>query len=238
MEEEFRKHIEKFDLNDKNILLKYYHSLRVKDLCALIAKEENLSSEDIALSKIIGLLHDYGRFYQWRDYNTYNDLKSVDHGDLAAEMLFINNEILKFWPNVKDYDEIFDAIKYHNKLKVPETLSDHNAKLCKILRDADKLDIIYIHSSGTKDIKETNEEISDLVKADFDNKMTVNNENIKTSNDHIIQTLSLIFGLNFKYSYKYLKEYDLINKMYERIKDKQKFKYYFDKINDYMKGMI
>ena len=238
MEEEFRKYVEQFDLNEKSILLKYYHCLRVKDLCALIAKSENLSSEDVALSKIIGLLHDYGRFYQWSEYHTFNDLKSVDHGDFAVERLFINNEILKFWPNVKDFDEIFDAIKYHNKLNVPEVLSDHNAKLCRILRDADKLDILYIWSNVIHDINETDKDITDKVKDDFDKETLVNYENVKTDDDHLIQILSLVYDLNFKYSFKHLKDYDLVNKLYERLKNKQKYKYYFDKINDYIERMI
>ncbi len=238
MEDEFRKYVEQFDLNEKDIVCKYYHCLRVKDLCSLIAKSENLSSEDIALAKIIGLLHDYARFYQWNEYHTFSDLKSFDHGDFAVERLFINNEILKFWPNVKDFDEIFDAIKYHNKLKVPEVLSDHNANLCKIVRDADKLDILYTWSNGIYDIKETDEDITDEIKDDFDNETLVNYNNLKTDDDHLIQILSLVYDLNFKYSFKYLKDYALINKLYERIKNKQKYKYYFDRINDYIEKKI
>jgi len=38
MLEEFKNHVDKFDIEDFNIKFKYYHSLRVKSLSQLIAK--------------------------------------------------------------------------------------------------------------------------------------------------------------------------------------------------------
>ena len=36
---------------------------------------------------VIGLLHDIGRFEQEAQYHTFNDFKSMDHGDYGAEYL-------------------------------------------------------------------------------------------------------------------------------------------------------
>ena len=45
----------------------------------------NFSSEDVEIIMLIGLLHDYSRFEQWCKYNTFSDINSIDHGDLAVE---------------------------------------------------------------------------------------------------------------------------------------------------------
>ena len=62
MEEIFKTYVEMFDMNEPMIKLKYNHSLRVKDQCIKIAKSEKLDKKQIELAKLIGLLHDYGRF--------------------------------------------------------------------------------------------------------------------------------------------------------------------------------
>ena len=82
------------------------------ELSKLIAQSSNFSDIDIEMAIIIGLLHDYARFEQWTRYKTYSDIKSVDHGDLAIQMLFDNNEIENYYLNKENYDEIYDAIKY------------------------------------------------------------------------------------------------------------------------------
>jgi len=39
---------------------------------------------------IIGLLHDYGRFIQWKKYKTFTDIDSIDHADLGVNLLTSN----------------------------------------------------------------------------------------------------------------------------------------------------
>lgn len=233
MIEEFKKYVEKFDRSDKDIDRKYYHSLRVKDLCQILAKHLNLDEDNRKIVEVIGLLHDYGRFMQWQKYHTYNDSLSIDHGDYAVEELFKKGQIKKFWPDIKDYDEIYDAIKYHNKLEIPSYLSDHNKLLCKIIRDADKLDILYLYVSKSLVIQEDGE-ISKNVKEAFDNERTVNKKDEKTAADHTIVVLALIYDMNFDYSFKHLKDYKIFDQIFENVKNKEKFRIYFDKVNEYI----
>ena len=96
MIEEFKKHVNKFDMNDTNIKFKYYHSLRVKSLSQLIAKYAGFNEDDAKIAEIVGLLHDYGRFPQWEKYHTYVDHKSIDHAELGLELLFEKGDIKKF----------------------------------------------------------------------------------------------------------------------------------------------
>ena len=48
----------------------------------------------------------------------------------------------------------------------------------------------------------------------------------------------MIFDLNYTYSYRYLKEHQIIEKIYAPIKNKSKFKKYFDHINKYVDERI
>ena len=100
---EFDKYVRSYDMDDSMIKLKYFHSYRVMNLCRCIAESEKLNQGDTYLAIVIGLLHDYARFEQWSKYKTFRDVDSVDHGDLACELLFENNEIEKFNIDKKYY---------------------------------------------------------------------------------------------------------------------------------------
>ena len=128
-----------FDFNEGAIRRKYYHSKRVSTISKKIAENLSWPLEDVKLATQIGLLHDIGRFDEWTTYKCFN--KNMDHGSYGAYLL--NKEEYEKMFNIKSYDkqEVLDAIYYHNKLKLPASLKDN--KFCKLIRDADKLDIIY-----------------------------------------------------------------------------------------------
>lgn len=236
--ETFTNYVNTFDMNDKGISLKYYHSMRVMDLSEMIAKEENFNEKDIKLSTLIGLLHDYARFIQWRDYKTFSGTNSIDHGDLAVELLFQNKEIEKFYNNKEDYDEIYDAIKYHNKMSIKDKLSLHNEKLCQVIRDADKLDIFHIYSTTKEWFQEDNNEINDKIKTSFYNEEQARYIDVKSKNDKIVLSFALVFDINYKTSFKYIKKNKLIENMYNNLENKEKFKEYYEYILNYINERI
>ena len=233
----FKEYVNSFDMNDKMIELKYLHSCRVMELADAIAKHSNFSEKDIEISNIVGLLHDYARFPQWTKYKTYSDLKSIDHADLAVELLF-EDVIKKYTTNKEFYDEIYDAIKYHNKLSIPNNLSEHNTLLCKVIRDADKLDIFYLYSIDKDLILEDNESVTPKVEQDFLLGKQVDRRDINNKTDNILLDLSMVYDLNFDYSFKYLKETKLIEKIYKEIENKEKYKKYFEYIIKYINERI
>jgi len=232
--EQFKKYVDNFDINDIGISRKYYHSLRVMDIAEEIAINENFDKKDIKLSIIVGLLHDYARFPQWKLYKTYNDFESLDHGNYGVDLLFSNNEIQKFNIDKEYYDEIYDAIKYHNKITFPDNISVHNKLLCKLIRDADKLDIFYLFGVDKEVFLEDNYPISEKVKNDFYNHIQINIKDVSSKNDKIILDLGMIYDINFDYSFKYIKENKLIEKMYDNLTNKKMFKEYFDYIIKYI----
>ena len=234
IKEEFKKHFRKYDLNEPAIIRKYYHSIRVMDISRIIAKYAGFNDNDAEIAAIVGLLHDYARFEQWTKYQTYSDLKSIDHGDLAVSMLFDNNEIEKYTKIRDNYDEIYDAIKYHNKIAIPKGLTEHNNLLCKIIRDADKLDIFYLFSINKMLLPEDGQTISEQVKKDFFDGKLINRTDVSSKNDDVVLGLSMIFDLNFDYSFEYLIERNLLWRIYDNINDKERFQDYFEFVDDYI----
>ena len=73
---------------------------------------------------------------------------------------------------------------------------------------------------------------------DFNNERQVDYKNTKNDADNVIKYLAFIYDLNYIYSFKYIKEKHIIDTIYKTIKDKEKFKYYFDKINKYIDNRI
>ena len=68
--------------------LKRRHSFRVQRLASAIAESLEWREENDAwIAHAVGLLHDTARFSQYRDYQTFQDSASFDHGDRGAEIL-------------------------------------------------------------------------------------------------------------------------------------------------------
>ena len=230
----FDNYVDNYDKNDSMIKLKFYHSYRVMDLCKQIAENLNLSDEDIQLAMIIGLLHDYARFEQWYKYNTFSDNKSIDHGDLAVKLLFEDKEIENFNINKKYYSIIYDAIKYHNKYSFPDDLEEKNKLFCKIIRDADKLDIFYLWSIGEINRQSSDAKISKIIDHEFYENKLLNKTDSKSVDDAILLELAMIYDFNFEFSYEYLKRNRFIDSIYRKLDNQDKFKDYFDYAKEYI----
>lgn len=227
-----------YDLNEKMIGFKYNHSYRVVHQCEEIARYLNLDEEDKEIASIVGLLHDTARFKQWRDYKTFNDFESFDHGDEAVKILFDEGLINKFKINKDYYEIIKKAIKYHNKYIVDfDDLSVKEALHTKIIRDADKIDILYSFSTNRLiEIEEDDTPISKEVSEVFFKHGQVKKVDVKTVNESIIMKIGLAFDLYYDYSREKIRDEKYIEKMFEHIKNKELFKPYFDEVINYLKG--
>lgn len=229
-----------YDMNEKMIGYKYNHSYRTVHQAEEIARSLELDEEDMNLASNIALLHDVARFRQWTDYKTFDDFNSFDHGDEGVKILFDEGEIEKYQIDEKDYDVINTAIRLHNKLEYDEKLLTDKEKLhTKIIRDADKLDIIYSFSTQRLlEIESDDSVISDKVIKKIKNHMLVNKEDVQNKNDRIIMELALVYDLNFKYSLRRVYEEKYLYKMIDELYNKDLFMPYVDEIYEYLKNEI
>lgn len=189
-----------------NLTLKKEHTLRVVNEAIAIGTELKLTAADLAIARIAALMHDVGRFEQYAHYKTFVDKDSVDHALLAIDLLR-KEDILKDL-DVQDRDLIFCAIEHHNQAAVPDTLPVRERFFCKLLRDADKLDIIWIHveryrtaSLGAKSVVELllpqGDGISIEALADLMAGSIVKFHHMHTVNDFKLLQMAWVFDMNF-----------------------------------------
>lgn len=214
---EFINYTNNYDLNNSHITRKIYHSLRVMEVSRKIAEKLNLTQEQIDLATLIGLLHDVARFEQRKRYGTYYDKKSVDHGDLAVELLEENNFIRTFIEDDK-YDKIIKiAIKNHNKYEI-EPLEGEELLQAKIIKDADKIDIFYqlaYQFAKDKNAIENSEISEDYIKQLKQGKCIFRNAE-ESAIDELVLITSFIYDIHFDSSLKLIKEENYIGKMFEQ----------------------
>ncbi len=217
--DEFLLYTEKYNLNDKNIKRKQLHSLRVMKISEEISKRLKLSEEEIKLAMLIGLLHDIGRFKQYQTIGLGDVIDGFDHGDYGVEIL--KKDIRKYIQTDK-YDEIIKkAIKNHNKYKIEEGLSEKELLFAKIIRDADKVDILYesidIYFKGQE--QNVNKSIlSDNIYNEFKSENVIKRErgvNLEYINN-IVSVIAFIYDIYFKTTFNILKEKNYINKIIDR----------------------
>ena len=203
---EFNKYTDNFDRNDKDINLKYNHSLAVMDLMKELAFRLNFSKENIELAGLIGLLHDIGRFQQLKDFNSFSD-KNVDHAEAGADFLFKDGHIRDYIEDNK-YDSIIEkSIRNHNRYKIEDGLNDRELLFSKMIRDMDKVDIFKqhaVHYPGTFNAEEVTEEVL----KEFKDEQPIDKNYRKTSSDGALLVLSFVFDINFNESYDILVETD------------------------------
>ena len=234
----FDNYVMKFDMNERMIAYKYNHSYRVVHQAEEICRSLDLDTYERDIASLIALLHDIARFKQWRDYKSFHDYETFDHGDEGVKILFDEGEIENYNVPKKEYKVIKKAIKNHNKFILNEKgMNEREIMHSKIIRDADKIDILYAFSTNRLlELNEDNEEISEIISEEFFNHRGVLDTEIKNKNDRIISLIALVFDLNFDYSKGRVLNENYIKKIYNHLKHKKTFKPYVDEAIKYLKG--
>lgn len=223
-----KQYVSNYDSTNDRIRVKIGHIERVARIAKEIAKSLELEEEDIQLAELIGLLHDIGRFEQVRRYDTFIDQKSVNHGELGVEILFEQGLIREF---IKDtqYDEIIKkSILNHNRNQ-DSIQTDKKKELLhsKIIRDADKVDIIYMLSFENKETawgsnNIDKEKISEEIYREFKEEKAICYDQRKTAVDNLVSHFAYVFDFNYDYALQMVKEKEYFKKIYERFDFEEK----------------
>ena len=245
----YKEYIKNYNPQNAKIALKIAHIFRTAEKARKIAINLNLSEEDIKLAELIGMLHDIGRFEQLKQYNTYNDRESINHGELGVRILFEERLIEKFVED-RQYDRIiYLAIINHNRDNIEEGLNNRELLHCKIIRDADKWDIFYVEAI------ESNEAIWGTSNPIFDNEITpeimdgymrtgrIDYSKIRVKEDVFIAELAHIFNIYFDYTLENIvkeNNIEIIRNRYEyrNEKLKEQLGIAYDKAYKYIKERL
>lgn len=208
-----------------NIELKDKHSRRVCSEMLFLAKELGLDANQTRIAEVIALFHDIGRFEQFVKYRTYNDPRSIDHCLLGLEVL---NETGALEGVEKEEKQLIEkAIEYHGSKELPSNLNGQCLLLAKLIRDADKIDILYVVTDYYKQYQQDPDyfklevELPDeprysskVVQAIL-NEQLIDYCKLQTWNDMKLLQLGWVYDVNFVPTLRRIKQRGLLEMIFE-----------------------
>ena len=249
-EKAFENYVKNYNPEDEKIRIKIGHIKRVEKQSEWIATSSGLDEENILLAKLIGLLHDIGRFEQVRRFHTFLDKMSVNHAEEGNRVLFEQGLIREFVADPQYDDIIRKAIGNHNKLQIEDGLKERELLHAKIIRDADKSDIFpTILATGLQgniafpDRDTAKETITPTVFEKFMKQEPISYGEIQTNIDHMVIWVTYIYDINFGVTLQKIKEENYISRIlhmtdYGDAKTKEQIKQVENKANQDIEEMI
>ena len=206
---EFKKYLGNFDINNSKIAYKYDHTFRVVDYAKEIALSENLNEHDYYLALVCALVHDIGRFDQVKEFASFLDGLSFDHGDKGFEILQNDDYISNYVSDEEDKNIVLKSVKNHNKFAIEEGLTNRELYFAKLVRDADKIDIMDKQGNIICDnVFILNDELMNAVN---EKRLVKIDKNVKRKDiEKVISTMCFKFDVCFNKSLQIIAEKNLI----------------------------
>ncbi len=216
----FSRYVSKFYADDAHVNahleLKEKHSYRVCGEMRRLARELNLAEDDRRIARAVALFHDVGRFPQFVRYGTYNDTRSTNHCRLGVEVLR-SAGILNDLPD-NEREIIEKAVEVHGIKTVPPDIAEPTLRFCKLIRDADKLDVYRVAIRYLADYKNAPKSL--MLELEFADEPTctpevidavlaeecVDYSRLQTVNDMLLCQLGWVYDINFAPSFRRVKE--------------------------------
>ncbi len=228
---------------DKNILLKIEHTHKVFQVMERLAIGEGLQAEDMRIAKAVALLHDVGRFPQYRRWRTFRDRDSDNHARLAVEVMREQALLAEYPSRVRLLIE--EAVRFHNLLDMPVRLKSDTDIFLRLIRDADKLDIwrVFVeHFSAPPEDRASaallgfpeKPGVSPACLAALVERRIVNLETVNCINDFKLLLISWVYNLNFKTSYGLLLEGNFIDSILSGLPDNEAVRNAVAAANDFV----
>jgi len=226
---------------DENIRIKIMHTEGVCRNILAISQFLNLDEEKQNLAEAVGLLHDIGRFEQLKKYKTFNDSSSENHSEIGARVIRDEKILDDLAPHEQEI--ILASVLYHSSLTLPANEKPGTLLFMKMIRDADKLDILevlttYYHSGHNESNPALDLDLpfetgfSEAVIEDLQNRKCVNLEHTRTAVDFKLLQASWIYDINFPYSHRYIRDHRYIEKLMEALPPSAELNKIFNSIID------
>jgi hypothetical protein len=210
----FTSYVSEFKTDDpfvnSNIILKEEHTEMVVHEALSLAKSLDWPEKDILLAGLIARFHDLARFEQFTRYRTFKDKDSKDHGDWGGELF----EELNPLPGLMGEDRriLLSAIRYHNKKSIPDGLTEREGQHCRLIRDADKIDIYRVVTGS--DVSFMGVGAGEKGKTSLYIPLLIDNllKGIQTDNTHLkIREELILLQLGWIYDFNYLESLRIID---------------------------
>ena len=220
----FEKYLDEYDRTDDKIHLKIVHTYCVVECAEEIATRMHLGQEDIQLAKIIGLLHDIGRFEQIRRFHSFEP-GTMDHAVYGAEQLFGKEQMIRRFVKEDSFDRLIEtAIAKHSDFRLEGITDERTLLHARLIRDADKLDNCRVKlEESMETLLDMDEEtvgaskISPNVWASCLTEESVLSADRVTGMDYWMSYLALYFDINFPETYQIIRENNYIDRIAARV---------------------
>lgn len=199
-----------------NLKLKEEHTRRTCGEMLYLAEELGLDANQKRIAEVIALFHDIGRFEQFVRYRTYNDVKSLNHCLLGLEVLQ-KTKVLEVIER-KERELVEKAIEYHGRKELPGNLDGRYLLFSKMIRDADKVDVLYVVTEFYRKRRDEPESVilelefsdeprcSPEVVEDILQARRIDYSSLRTLNDMRLLQLGWVYDVNFVVTLKRIRE--------------------------------
>jgi putative nucleotidyltransferase with HDIG domain len=249
IERRFEEYLVEYDQMDSSahpfIRVKIEHSRIVADEACAIARELGWDEEACNCAAAIGLLHDIGRFSQFKEYGTFSDASSVDHGERGWEVARHIGILSELAPEERAI--VLDCIRFHNRRAIPTDISSATKPYLLLIRDADKLDILKIvlesvTRDGFEDLIEmlpnisSSMEPSPAIAEEIRRHRSASIANVASVGDFMLLQLSWVYGFNYAPTYRHLLARGLLQDLAKHIVGDETIRSIVDEMLDYGRG--
>ena len=199
--------------------LKQAHTFRVCGHIRMLARSLDLSGDIRNRAAAAALLHDLGRFPQYRQFGTFSDPLSRNHAALSAGVVRCRRLLDGISRDEKRV--ILRAVALHNWPDVPTGLAGDLDLMARLLRDADKMDIFKVMTdlyTGPENGKASfithdrrdDGRVSAALAAMVAGGRRLPYDRIRSLNDMKLFQLSMIYDINFPAALAHIQEHGVV----------------------------
>ncbi len=195
--------------------LKTRHTDKVAQLADAICEAEPLPDHVALAARIAAVLHDVGRFPQYRRFRSFRDRDTANHALLSVRHLLRENMLDGVPGEIRRL--ALGAVYLHNVRELPGSLRPDLLQAVRVVRDADKLDIMRImvthfskegpeHAEVSLDAKPSADEYTPAVYGLVLGRQPSDYRMIVWHNDFKLMILGWLYDFNFRSSLRLLLE--------------------------------
>jgi len=208
---------------DAALKFKLDHTFRVCANIVRLGRAIPIPSKMHFLAKLSALMHDVGRFKQYALYGTFIDMLSINHAKLGIHEIASHRLLNDL--SLADRRLVLKAIAVHNTYRLPDMDDGPGTVLNRLLRDADKLDILNVvlnklypttYGSILSALKNV-PIVSDAIARSIYQKRPARIKDVTTVLDIRLFYLSWVFDLNFKTTYHLIDQKSYFDRMVQGI---------------------
>ena len=210
----FEQYIKEYDMNKGNVKAMYLHSIKMMELCKNIAASLDVfNDEEIIVCGLIGLFHGLGMFSN-KKKNCIIENETSDITKETLEIIFNKNNIMRQITEDTTYDEIIKiAIYCQNKPGLPQGLDKKIINYCKVIKDANVIERFRLVTNYPYLDMNIDNYPNDNIYNEFKKFKIISCKSSNNDADTILEVMSSIFGIYYKYSYTILKSESSVDKL-------------------------